>query len=183
MTDTKTPELSRILVCERLGASPQSVDIEARPDERIALAERLEILALDRLEATLTAVREPGRMIRVHGRLRASATQSCVVTLEPVHAEIDEPVEMVYTEDPSSLAEDEVDLSVDEAFWPEPVERGRIDLGEAIAQQLALALDPYPRAPGAEVDPHYAPPAPETDADTHRPFQGLAQKIRRESGT
>ncbi len=32
---------------------------------------------------------------------------------------------------------------------PEPVGPGGIDLGEAVAQQLALALEPYPRAPGA----------------------------------
>lgn len=182
MTGTAKPEFSRQLDCERLGADAQAVDIEATADERRALAERLDLLALDRLEAALTAQREPGKLIRIHGRMRASVTQSCVVTLQPVQDEIDEPVEMVYTEDPASLAEDEVDLSVDEAFWPEPVEHGGVDLGEAIAQQLALALDPYPRAPGAKVDPAYAPSAPEGEVETHRPFRDLAERIRRESG-
>jgi hypothetical protein len=30
---------------------------------------------------------------------------------------------------------------------------GIADLGEAVAEQLALALDPYPRAPDAELPP------------------------------
>jgi hypothetical protein len=50
---------------------------------------------------------------------------------------------------------------------------GEIDLGEAVAQQLAVALDPYPRAPGAAW-----PQADTGDADiaaepVRRPFAAL----------
>jgi hypothetical protein len=34
-------------------------------------------------------------------------------------------------------------------------EAGIADLGEALAQQLSLALDPYPRTPGAELPDEY----------------------------
>ena len=45
---------------------------------------------------------------------------------------------------------DEVDLSLDEEDPPDPIVGGIIDIGEAVAEHLALALEPFPRAPGAE---------------------------------
>jgi hypothetical protein len=44
-----------------------------------------------------------------------------------------------------------------------------LDLGEAVAEQLALALDPYPRVPGAEL--------PEIESDPQeRPFAALRRR-------
>jgi hypothetical protein len=55
-----------------------------------------------------------------------------------------------------------------------PAEAGAVDMGEALAQQLSLALDPYPRAPGAEL------PAEATDGGAHGPFAALAKLKRPE---
>ena len=64
-----------------------------------------------------------------------------------------------------------------------------IDVGKAIAEHLALALDPYPRAPGAELSaldlaPGGAEGAKEggdTDEEfVQSPFKELA-KLRRKS--
>jgi uncharacterized metal-binding protein YceD (DUF177 family) len=43
-------------------------------------------------------------------------------------------------------------VSVDEDDPPELVDEGRIDLGELVVEQLVLALNPYPRAEGADFD-------------------------------
>jgi len=182
MSGSAQPEFSHVVDVRHLGGEALEVALSARDAERAALAERLELLAVERLDATLRVVRQPGRTIRVEGRMRASVTQTCVVTLEPVPAEIDETVDILYTEDPAvSEPEPDPSIDLDETDWPEPVEDARIDLGEAIAQQLALALDPYPRAPGAEVDPSLRSNAPAGEAETHRPFADLAQKMGRGS--
>ena len=100
--------------------------------------------------------------------------QSCVVTLEPVPADIDETFTLFYT-DETAPAGHSVDLPMEDEAWPEPIVGGAIDIGEAVAQQLAVALDPYPRAPGATLDPRY-------DADQEagparaNPFAELARK-------
>ena len=53
------------------------------------------------------------------------------------------------------MESDELDLEAEDEI---PYEGTSIDLGEAASEQLALALDPFPRKPGAElpgsVGPH-----------------------------
>jgi len=82
------------------------------------------------------------------GRLRADVVQACVVSLEPVASAIEQDFTLLYgpTQPGKSVM---VDLETDVA---EPFEGDAIDIGEAAAQQLALALDPYPRAPGARLE-------------------------------
>ncbi len=183
MSEPAQPEFSHVVDVRHLGGEVLAVALSASEAERAALAERLDTLAVDRLDATLRVVREPGRMIRVEGRMRASVVQACVVTLDPVPSEIDETVDILYTED-MTVSEPEPDPNIDleECDWPEPVEDGRIDLGEAMAQQLALALDPYPRASGAEIDPRFGRTSPAEEVETHRPFADLAHRMGRESG-
>ena len=79
-------------------------------------------------------------------------TQQCVVTLEPVENDIEEHFLLRYTTDPVFAQSDEIVVDVEEEDTPEPVEGEALDLGEALVQQLALALDPYPRKPGAELE-------------------------------
>lgn len=136
--------------------------------EREALARRLGLLALDRLEAEVTA--KPlanGRLVRVEGRLSADLVQECVVSLAPVPAQLAETFTAFFGEEEASAdPSDEVDVPFD-ADLPEPIEDGTVDLGELVAQHLSLALDPYPRAPGARFE---APAAEGTPS----PFAALA---------
>jgi hypothetical protein len=77
--------------------------------------------------------------------------QACVVTLDPVLQRIDEPVAwrlLPAGMEPSDGDDDPDDIETEASV---------ADLGEALAQQLSLALDPYPRAPGAEVPEAYRP--------------------------
>ncbi len=146
------PEFSRPVLAERVGLAGLSLEIEANAAERAALARRFGLVSLDRLaaQARFTVMR-PG-LVRVAGHFEADIVQACVVSLAPVPARLYEAFSVAYDELAPEEA-GEVDLSPGAPEAPEPLRGGSIDLGEAVAQQLAVALDPYPRAPGAKLDP------------------------------
>ena len=125
------------------------LDLAASEEERRATAERLGLDSIDRLDAHAVLARK-GLMVEAHGRVTASLKQSCVVTGEPVAAHLDEPFDIMFTPEPQPERSDqEVELGsadCDVVFH----DGGSIDLGAAIADTLALALDPYPRSAGAE---------------------------------
>jgi uncharacterized metal-binding protein YceD (DUF177 family) len=108
-------------------------------------------------------------MIRLQAELDADVAQACVLTLDPVPVKLAERFTLLYSEDSEAS-----EVTLDGAAEPvEPIVGGVIDLGEAVAQQLSLALDPFPRAPNA------AQPGRETASEalaapTHSPFQALA---------
>ena len=152
MTDDQPEsELPRTVDCRSLEEAPRHLSIEATAGERAAIADRLDLLALDSLEAELTLERRPGRRVAVTGAVKADVRQACVVTLEPVAAMVEGPFSILYC--PGAAADADADrpdvvLALEDDDWPEPLIDNRIDVGEAIVQHLALALDPYPRAPG-----------------------------------
>jgi uncharacterized metal-binding protein YceD (DUF177 family) len=142
------PEFSRRVELARLGAHEAAHSISAESAEREALARRFDLLSLDRLGAEVRLQRIGGGLVRLSGRLSAEVVQACVVSLEPVASALEEDFAMLYgpTQPGKSVM---VDLETDVA---EPFDGDAIDIGEAVAQQLALALDPYPRAPGASLE-------------------------------
>jgi uncharacterized metal-binding protein YceD (DUF177 family) len=134
--------------------------IEATAAERTALARRFGLRALESLSAEVRLA-PLGRGLRLDAALEADVVQECVVTLQPVPNHVSERFALVYGEAPASPDEDSV---------VEPLENETIDIGEAVAQQLSLALNPYPRAPGAAVDRRW------TGEDTvEGPFAALAK--------
>jgi uncharacterized metal-binding protein YceD (DUF177 family) len=150
----------------------------AGEDERRAIAKRLDLLGLDRFEAQVTLERD-GEMIRAVGRLSASLSQSCVVTNEPVPAHIDEPFEVRFIpEPPSSGPDHELELAPDDCdtMFHDGHE---IDLGGAIADTLALSIDPYPRSASADATAREIGLLSEVEAS---PFAILAQIKGRSSG-
>ena len=135
------PEFSRIVDLEELDA-PETLSLEASEDERRALAARFDQPAIDVLSAEVTLCwLDPGKVLSLSGRFSASLTQTCVVSLEPVAARIDEELDLVYARDFEESA-DIVDP--DDA---EPLEGGTIDVGEIVATEFSLSIDPYPRQP------------------------------------
>jgi uncharacterized metal-binding protein YceD (DUF177 family) len=166
-------EFSRIVNIEALAAEDLRREIEAGPGERAALAARFGLLALDSLKATVRLKKLRGPQVRVEGEFAADVVQSCVVTLEPVRSRIADAFSITFT--PAVELDDgaELDLSPWAQDLPEPLTGGVLDIGEAVAQQLAVALDPYPRAAGvtfaAENYSGLAPERPENG-----PFAALA---------
>jgi uncharacterized metal-binding protein YceD (DUF177 family) len=127
----------------------ERLDLIADDAERATTAKRLGLPSLQRFESHVCLERT-GECIRARGRLVAALDQSCVVTGEPVAAHVDEPFEILFVPEPTTAAPDEeIELGesdCDVVFY----DGAAIDLGGAIADTLALSLDPYPRSAGAE---------------------------------
>ena len=139
-------EFPRPVEISRLPPGDSLFEIAAAPTERAALARRFGLLALDRLEARVALVPLAGGLLRLTAALSADVQQECVVTLAPVANRVEERFSLVYG---ARDHEDEVVLD-GEAELVEPLAGDTLDLGEAVAQQLSLALDTYPRAAGVE---------------------------------
>lgn len=149
-----TPEFSHILHAHEISTAPRVQSLAASDRERAGLAKRFDLLALDRLEATVSARAVAGG-VQVGGRFRASGAQACGLTAAPVMFDLDEPLELRFTA-VVELAADDIELT-DADLDTLPMDGDSIDLGEAVAQSLGLALDPYPRAPGAALPPEVVP--------------------------
>lgn len=143
------PEFSRCLVLDRLAGGTVVEELAASEAEREALAERFRLGGLNSLSARVSA-RRPGNgpLVRVEGHFVAEVVQTCVITLEAVHNRVDESFVQLFTLEAGG-ADREVVVSAEDEDAPEPLTGDTLDLGEAVAEQLSLALDPYPRAPGA----------------------------------
>lgn len=126
----------------------ERIDLTADAEECAALAKRLDLISIERLEAHAVLARD-GKEVRASGRIRATLEQSCSATGEPVPARIDEPFDLIFLPEPTGRPDDEVELGADEldvVFH----DGAAIELGSAIGDTLALVLDPYPRGPNAD---------------------------------
>jgi uncharacterized metal-binding protein YceD (DUF177 family) len=143
------PEFSRPVRVDTIGSEPRTIAIEAQAEERAALARRFGLVELGRLWAELALTRR-GAEVAAKGTLRAKAAQSCVATAEPVPEKVEARFEIVFRPAPDADGPDEeVELSgaeLDVVFY----DGATIDLGEAMAETLALSLEPYPRAAAAD---------------------------------
>ena len=143
-----TPEFARSVRLDTIGRG-SAVSVVADEAERVALATRFGLEALDRLEGDWTLSPDVEGVLAT-GRIRAAGAQFCVTTAEPVPFEQDSTVRLLFTHDPlPEPTAEEFELDKDDLDRVE-IEGGAIDLGEATAQSMALDLDPWPRAPDAE---------------------------------
>jgi uncharacterized protein DUF177 involved in 23S rRNA accumulation len=168
--DSLAPEFSRPLPLGSVGPEGRREILEAGEAERAALAGRFGIPAVESLRAELRLWPEAHGAVRAEGRLAADVVQSCVVTLEPVPQRVEEAVSLRLL--PAGTEPGDEPGEPDEI----PSENGVVDLGEAVAEQLALALDPYPRAPGA------AMPEETDDAAAERHPMAALAKLRPANG-
>jgi uncharacterized metal-binding protein YceD (DUF177 family) len=149
----------------------ERIELTADDSERQAIASRLGLQNLECLQAHATLTRR-GPVIEADGRIVGSLSQSCVVTGDPVPAHVDERFSMVFMPAPESArSAEEVELGpadCDVVFH----DGGTIDLGTAIADTLALSLDPYPRSAGADAALKEAGVLSEAEAG---PFAALAR--------
>lgn len=115
----------------------------ASASERAALAARFGIPSVDALgvDYTISKADEPATA-RLDGRIRADVTQLCTVTLAPVAQSVDEAFSVLLVDGPGEPEDEDFEVLAD----------GAVDVGEVAAQYLALALDPYPRAAGRDME-------------------------------
>ncbi|UVO51172.1 DUF177 domain-containing protein [Sphingomonas sp. SUN019] len=169
-----TPEFSRPERLDTIGDVERTVEIAANEAERTALARRFALIAIDRLTATF-AIRREGTGVRATGHVSAAVTQACSVTGDPIASTVDEPVTLRFAE--PTPVEEEVDLT-DEALDTIEIEGGAIDLGEAAAETMALALDPFPRSLAAEQALKAAGVKSEEEAGRFGALAGLRDRLK-----
>ncbi|QPC44917.1 DUF177 domain-containing protein [Kaustia mangrovi] len=183
MPGTQTVEFSRPLSVEEVPVEGQEVALEADEEERAALAGRLGLDGLKSLTAYLKVDGWQSGGLHVSGSLAAEAEQTCVVTLDPVERRYEETVERYYLPAGSLVEEDGEEAVVDAESGEEPdvIAGGHIDLGELVAETLALVIDPYPRKPGASVAEIYPDLAGADGEDTGKknPFAVL-ERLKKE---
>jgi uncharacterized metal-binding protein YceD (DUF177 family) len=144
---TGAPEFSRLVEIGQ--ADGRQLRLEASEAERKTLAARFGLVRIDRLEAELALDRK-GQEIAVSGRLAAEWVQSCAVSAEDFPVAIDEALGFRFI--PASAGhqpDEEVEIGAEDCDEIE-YSGTSIDLGEAVAQSLALAIDPYATGPDAD---------------------------------
>jgi uncharacterized metal-binding protein YceD (DUF177 family) len=149
-------------------------DMEADQATREAMAHAAGLREISMAHASFDLAPKSGGQVHVTGRVQARIGQTCVVTLEPIENSIDEVVDLTFApveQIPkfAQPADDIPDDDLETADLPEAIENGMIDLGRLATDVLYLAIDPYPRKPGATFEP---PVVEAADPEDH-PFAAL----------
>jgi hypothetical protein len=143
-------------------------DIAASPEICAAVAKLADVREVSQLKASFDLSRA-GEVVHVSGRVTARIGQNCVVTLDPLESDLDEPIDVLFAPvQPERSAAGEEHRRKAEGELPEPLIDGMIDLGAIATEFLVLGIEPYPRKEGVEFSP------PEVEPDGPHPFAALA---------
>jgi uncharacterized metal-binding protein YceD (DUF177 family) len=172
MTDQADPWSVPIAV-EQIPEAGLHRDIEADRAARDAMAELAGVREILSASASIDVTPDNGGRFHVTGRVRARVGQTCVVTLDPIENDIDEPIDLLLAPPDqipalADLVDDGDESEAEIPDPPEPIENGVIDLGRVATDALFLAVDPYPRKPDAV----FEPPDVADDPEDH-PFAAL----------
>lgn len=133
-------EMSQIVDIRTIPDAGKTFDLKATPAQLTAIADRLKLVGLKNLTAHVHV--KGHTQVKVTGRFDADVTYQCVVTLDAFDSHVSGTFETVFEKD----APDEVELDLDMAAEDtEPLTGDQLDIGEYVIQQLALALDPFPK--------------------------------------
>jgi hypothetical protein len=148
-------------------------DIEAGPSTRDAMAAAAGLREILSASASLDVTPKGEGRVHVAGRVRARIGQTCVVTLDPIENDLDEPIDLIFAPpeqipELADLVNEAADRDSEIPDPPEPIVNGVIDLGRLATDALFLGVDPYPRKPDAV----FEPPVVAADPEDH-PFAAL----------
>jgi len=172
------PPFSYSVKVGNISANPVTVKVSADERECKELAQVWQVVEVKSVKAEVYLSRWKKDGVRVKGRVEAEIVQACVVTLEPVGSKIDEEFEQIFVPEGSKLARvvakdaAEMVLDPDGPDLPEEFAGDSIDIGEAITEFAALAIDPYPRKQGVEFADHIESTA-DAKNDRPNPFAAL----------
>jgi uncharacterized metal-binding protein YceD (DUF177 family) len=141
-------EFSHVIKISEVGSHSRNLQLSADMAARTGLMARFDLAALDSLQADLSLAFDAEGVVAT-GRFTADLAQYCIASHDPVPAKMDEAVHIRFVPEPVVNGEVELELEADDCdimFH----DGQTIDLGEAVAQSLGLALNPYPRSAEAE---------------------------------
>ena len=153
---------------DRIGPHGATIAVDAEATELPAIAARLHVVAVASLHCAFDLRRIGETTIEARGILRARLTETCVVSLDEFEHDVQEAFTVHFV--PAGSEDDDPDP---EAIDQIPFFGSSVDIGEAAVEQLALALDPFPRQPGAALPP-------ELSGEADGPFAALLAPRRRE---
>jgi len=141
-------------------------EIEASGREREAMAEVAGLRKILSATASFDVLPKSGGRVHVLGHVHARVGQTCVVTLEPIENDLNEEIDLIFAPPEqvrqlADLIEEAAEDTPEIPEPPEPIVNGIIDLGRLATDVLFLAVDPYPRKPGAFFEPQIAALDPE----------------------
>jgi uncharacterized metal-binding protein YceD (DUF177 family) len=141
-------------------------DLEADPATRNAVADVGGLRQVISVKASFDVTPKSGGRFHVEGHVRARIGQTCVVTLDPIETDIDEPIDLIFAPPDqipqmADLVDEAEESAADTPDPPEPIENGIIDLGRLATDALYLGVDPYPRKPDVVFEPLVEAPDPE----------------------
>lgn len=152
---TEQPIFDAIVRIDRLPSAGRSISVDADEATRAAIAERMNILSVERFVANLNVAPFRGGL-RALGHLDAEVHQASVVSFEPVPESISEEVDRVFLPAPKqgkpAAPGTEIFVDLEDDDFPDHIDGPEVDLSALLLETLALALDPYPRAAGESVD-------------------------------
>jgi uncharacterized metal-binding protein YceD (DUF177 family) len=165
-------EIPWVYEIELAAVPPEGKSFELLPDEstRKRLAETAGVAAIPSLKVMLEVRPSGADGAEVAGKLEGVVSQTCVVSLEEFESPVAENFSVDFAADPRSQAETGDEEEIEDL--PDPIVDGKIDLGALATEFLILAVDPYPRKPGAAFA---ALPGEAVEAEPrHTPFEGLS---------
>jgi uncharacterized metal-binding protein YceD (DUF177 family) len=173
---TENAILSRSIEVGHLPPEGVDVEVSASPEQRTAIAAAYDLVDVKSVSATVQLRPEPRGGIVAGGRVVADIVQTCVVSLVPVEQHIDEvfTVRFVPAESAAALRANRQDEG-DEADPPDMLTGTTVDVGALAEEHFVLAIDPYPRAPGAELPADMKPAQEAVDS----PFAKLGELVGR----
>ncbi len=178
-TDNDRPEFSRVVSLNDLGKDETRLDYLATIEECAALARRFGLIAIAGLHASGGVKRLGGGQVRLRITFEAEVSQTCVVTLDPVVDRIKEALDILF--EPERHESAALDIAFDPAADREPLMGDSLDVGEIVAEELALSLDPYPRKSGIALEIGPSGPAAEAEEKPQGgQFEALAVLKRKE---
>ncbi len=173
---------------EDIDSHPKTFTFEADETHLADLARRMGIVSVQSAKATVTVQQAGGGIIHAIGSASARITQNCVVTMAPVENIIEDEFEGWFGDKNSAVSfararsereakkgHTEIEV-LEESVDPEPIVKGRIDLGELATQYLCLSVDPYPRTQNAPTEYLAVAKGDKTDSGAglrKNPFEAL----------
>lgn len=130
------------------------ISLRPKPEERAAIARWCGISGLEAFKASVQLSKLGGGYFAYEANFTADVLQACVVTLEPVRSRIAREFRRVFhiAEDMRSakrsikISSQDLGDAKEEA---EDIAGTVLDVAAPVLEELNLAIDPYPRAPGA----------------------------------
>ncbi|NVD45352.1 YceD family protein [Qipengyuania atrilutea] len=141
-------ELERLVRIRAIPAEP--VRIDASETERAALSKRFGLSVVESLRAE-ARLHPKGQSVRATGELEAKIVQRCAISNEDFPVQITEEFDFRFVPQQEREYDPEEEIELDAQDCDEIEYEGEaFDLGEAVAQTLGLAIDPFATGPDAE---------------------------------